>query len=77
MLCGTIVRKFSENKLKNSEMTTDSTKRPDFLCWVKNFLIFKDQEKANANELDITRNKLVDKFAKMGSSIKFYTIVGS
>ncbi|CAG8557062.1 5318_t:CDS:2, partial [Gigaspora margarita] len=41
----------------------DRAKRPDFLCWVKNLLIFKGEEKANANDLDMAINKLVEKFS--------------
>ncbi|KAF0448601.1 crinkler family protein [Gigaspora margarita] len=41
----------------------DRAKRPDFLCWVKNLLIFKGEEKANANDLDMAINELVEKFS--------------
>ncbi|RIB22183.1 hypothetical protein C2G38_2174615 [Gigaspora rosea] len=47
----------------DSGTTTIGTKRPDFLCWVKNLLIFKGEEEANANDLGMAINELVEKFS--------------
>ncbi|CAG8648267.1 20480_t:CDS:2, partial [Gigaspora rosea] len=60
-LCSTIDMRFSGNKSERT--TTIGTKRPDFLCWVKNLLIFKGEEEANANDLGMAINELVEKFS--------------
>jgi len=46
----------------DSGTTTIGTKRPDFLCWTKDLLLFKGEEKADANDMNIARDELIDKF---------------
>ncbi|KAF0352000.1 crinkler family protein [Gigaspora margarita] len=36
--------------------------RPDFLCWVKDALLLKGEEKADTDQLDIAKSELVSKF---------------
>ncbi|RIA94643.1 hypothetical protein C1645_817693 [Glomus cerebriforme] len=42
--------------------TTIDTKRPDFLCWTSNLLLFKGEEKASTDDFGLSVNELIYKF---------------
>ncbi len=46
-------------------LTTKGYYRPDFLCRMKNVLLFKGEEKANADQLQTAIDELVDKFSML------------
>jgi len=45
--------------------TTKGYYRPDFLCRMKNVLLFKGEEKVNADQLQTAINEPVDKFSML------------
>ncbi|CAB4400459.1 unnamed protein product [Rhizophagus irregularis] len=49
---------------KNQGTTTVGNKRPDFLCWTNDVLLFKGEEKADAKDFSIAERELEDKFNK-------------
>ncbi|CAB4374878.1 unnamed protein product [Rhizophagus irregularis] len=49
---------------KDQGTTTVGNKRPDFLCWTNDVLLFKGEEKADAKDFSIAERELEDKFNK-------------
>ncbi|GES95131.1 hypothetical protein RCL_jg19337.t1 [Rhizophagus clarus] len=47
---------------KDQGTTTVGNKRPDFLCWINDVLLFKGEEKADAKDFSIAERELEDKF---------------
>ncbi|RIA97183.1 hypothetical protein C1645_814424 [Glomus cerebriforme] len=56
---------------KDQGMTTVGNKRPDFLCWTNNMLLFKGEEKVDAKNFPIAEHELEDKFNKKIGAPKF------
>jgi hypothetical protein len=69
---------------KDQGTTTVNNKRPDFLCWTNDVLLFKGEEKGDFKDFQIAEHELVDKFDKFDplnfGNIQFmicYAVAGS
>ena len=49
---------------KDQGTTTIGNKRPDFLCWANGVLLFKGEEKAEADDFSVAVDELKEKFNK-------------